>query len=234
MKRTPELNYFLLFGFPVFYGSLGLIGGFIFPHWLNPSSNIAPVVGLFVTGPIGFVYGTLLFVLSVKILRIRENIFGIGVVSLFIIVALTFYLSLPDKSFNKTNISGEIVECIQIDKLVDNQIEWWKQQETKRNEKWNLSVWEPQIREMVSNDRGSILKLKITKKIDEYILERPWKTDTIQFVIDSTSSMTLYSKCGNCIELTKAKLINREIEHSSFSGNPPVSISSFYKVNTLK
>ncbi|OYZ01371.1 MAG: hypothetical protein B7Y37_06785 [Sphingobacteriia bacterium 28-36-52] len=40
-------------------GSLGLLGGFFGPMIFMPDSNLGPLLGIFFTGPIGFVVGFL-------------------------------------------------------------------------------------------------------------------------------------------------------------------------------
>jgi hypothetical protein len=45
----------LMGGFIV--GSIGLVGGFIGPIIFTPESNLGPLLGLFVTGPLGFIIG---------------------------------------------------------------------------------------------------------------------------------------------------------------------------------
>lgn len=38
-------------------GSIGLVGGFIGPIIFTPESNLGPLLGLFITGPLGFIIG---------------------------------------------------------------------------------------------------------------------------------------------------------------------------------
>lgn len=38
-------------------GSIGFIGGFIWPLIFRPDSNLGPLLGIFITGPLGFALG---------------------------------------------------------------------------------------------------------------------------------------------------------------------------------
>src|SRR5438128_1489882 len=54
-RRTAELPrlFGLSFGFGAVFGFVGLICGLVGPTILNPSSNLAPIIGILVTGPGG-------------------------------------------------------------------------------------------------------------------------------------------------------------------------------------
>jgi len=61
-NKTDQLHdtfatYCLIGGFSV--GGIGLLGGFFGPMIFMPDSNLGPLLGIFFTGPIGFVIGFL-------------------------------------------------------------------------------------------------------------------------------------------------------------------------------
>lgn len=74
-RPQPEPPLLALLGTLTSIWAAGIIGGgfsffagFYGPIWLIPSSNIAPVIGIFITGPLGLVIGGLLGI-GVAILR---------------------------------------------------------------------------------------------------------------------------------------------------------------------
>jgi zinc transporter ZupT len=52
------LRYALIFGLIV--GGIGFVGGFVGPIIFTPESNQGPLLGIFITGPLGFVAGALI------------------------------------------------------------------------------------------------------------------------------------------------------------------------------
>jgi hypothetical protein len=48
-------KYILLGG--ILFGAIGFISGFIGPILLDPSANLGPLLGIFITGPLGFLVG---------------------------------------------------------------------------------------------------------------------------------------------------------------------------------
>ncbi len=57
LHKDTFLTYTLTGGLSV--GGIGLIGGFIGPMIFMPESNLGPLLGIFFTGPIGFLVGFL-------------------------------------------------------------------------------------------------------------------------------------------------------------------------------
>ena len=39
------------------FGAVGFLAGFLGPIVLNPEANQGPLLGIFITGPLGFVFG---------------------------------------------------------------------------------------------------------------------------------------------------------------------------------
>ncbi|MDP3392654.1 hypothetical protein [Sediminibacterium sp.] len=55
--RDSFATYCLMGGLSV--GGVGLLGGFLGPMIFMPESNLGPLLGIFITGPIGFLIGFL-------------------------------------------------------------------------------------------------------------------------------------------------------------------------------
>jgi hypothetical protein len=56
------LKYALVGG--IILGGLGFVGGFFGPIIFTPESNQGPLLGIFITGPLGFVLGAVLGALA--------------------------------------------------------------------------------------------------------------------------------------------------------------------------
>jgi hypothetical protein len=59
-RRTGAVQAGLLsaiFNGAVILGSIGFVGGFFGPMLIEPGANQGPLLGLFITGPLGFLFG---------------------------------------------------------------------------------------------------------------------------------------------------------------------------------
>jgi hypothetical protein len=96
-RRTGELPRLvgLSFGFGAVFGFVGLICGFVGPTILNPSSNLAPIIGILVTGPGGFFVGVVVGLwVAYHRLSFEASFGALAVGSLFVALA-SLALSLP-------------------------------------------------------------------------------------------------------------------------------------------
>ncbi|WP_457155650.1 hypothetical protein [Mesorhizobium sp. P5_C1] len=56
-----------MFRWGVILGIIGFVGGFVGPVIFTPEANQGPLLGIFITGPLGFVVGLVVgFVLSLR------------------------------------------------------------------------------------------------------------------------------------------------------------------------
>lgn len=58
VKISPGLMQYVIVG-GILIGSIGFTSGFFGPMIFSPSSNQGPLLGIFITGPIGFLIGLL-------------------------------------------------------------------------------------------------------------------------------------------------------------------------------
>ena len=59
MKTFPQLALHALMG-GVILGGIGFVGGFFGPIVFAPQSNQGPLLGIFITGPLGFLLGAII------------------------------------------------------------------------------------------------------------------------------------------------------------------------------
>jgi hypothetical protein len=56
LRISQGLIHYIIMG-GIIIGSIGFISGFLGPMIFSPSSNLGPLLGIFITGPIGFLIG---------------------------------------------------------------------------------------------------------------------------------------------------------------------------------
>jgi hypothetical protein len=95
VTQQPE-NYLLLTAAAVLViGGAGFLCGFIGPIVLNPEANQGPLLGIFVTGPLGALLGAA-FGIVATIRRMSRHAFNSTLVVLAIVTAVsTLYFCLP-------------------------------------------------------------------------------------------------------------------------------------------
>jgi hypothetical protein len=70
IKKVSFFSSALIGGFVL--GSIGFLGGFIGPIIFMPSSNQGPLLGIFITGPLGFIIGLIIGAVYYKV-KIRKH-----------------------------------------------------------------------------------------------------------------------------------------------------------------
>src|SRR5438874_11910129 len=94
-RRARGMQAFVLCG-ALLLGAVGFLAGFIGPLRLSPEANQGPLVGIFITGPMGLLLGGGLGTLAAS----RQWHLALFVATLFIgsavVCSAALYLSLPD------------------------------------------------------------------------------------------------------------------------------------------
>ena len=167
--RTNRIPRFL--ALPLLYGiSLGGIGfvcGFFGPVLLNPSANQGPLLGIFISGPIGCLIGAVigLFAAALHFQRgaIIVTLFG----SAIALAAYTLYASLPEDRWQGFIIDAEVHSCRHPEGDVDKRVAaapWY----SPRN------GWKSDIPRMLKTDHGVVLTLVVHRRRDIYEQRKPW------------------------------------------------------------
>jgi hypothetical protein len=59
MKRSKKIALCTLMG-GIILGGIGFVGGFFGPIIFTPQANQGPLLGIFITGPLGFILGAII------------------------------------------------------------------------------------------------------------------------------------------------------------------------------
>ena len=54
-------------------GAIALYGGTVWAHWRYPDSNLAPILGVIATGPVGYAVGAILGILLSTLIQHRKS-----------------------------------------------------------------------------------------------------------------------------------------------------------------
>ena len=149
-------------------GGIGWAAGYYGPAAVNPDASLAPLTGLFVTGPLwaaaGFFWGIIAAVRRVGARRI-----GIELVFLALLAAgSTFLLLLPEDRFEAEFVEGEIVRCQTPAVLAPAAVARWQGLSDLR------SGWRDDVPRMLRSSRGAVVTLHIDRSKKLYRSAKPW------------------------------------------------------------
>jgi len=172
-------------------GFVGLIFGYYGQDLLLAEpGNLGPLLGILVTGPMGFVLGALLGGLSTFFrLSARRNLILL-VITVFAVSIVSLYWSLPVYRPTVRLVDAEIVNCEHVDQLLASQTKKWSEwvvrvkKEGLRDPRPN---WEQEIPDMLRTQPGAVLTIRIYQ--EAWVRELKWSWDSISQRVDDWKSV---------------------------------------------
>jgi hypothetical protein len=154
-------------------------------------SNTAPLLGIFLTGPLGLFLGLLLGTLSTRLqLNAKQNLISLAIAVVLGSVG-TLYLAVGE--FNETVrlVDAEILGCKKIDNLLESQTKMWSEapaviramKERRPDARLN---WEQEIPNMVRDQPGVILTIYIYH--EAWVREQKWRWGGVSKKVDNWKS----------------------------------------------
>jgi hypothetical protein len=160
-------------------GTTGFVAGFYGPIALNPSANQGPLVGLFITGPGGFVLG-LLFGLVVKLLPLSaattwKALFG----TCAVLASATLYFCLPKPEIVGDVIEARVQSCRTAANAMPDAIADWDKQIAHVTWAPPRAGWRASTASMLEDDPGVVLELRLDRTNTIYRQRKPWNRGRI-------------------------------------------------------
>jgi hypothetical protein len=153
-------------------GAIGFACGFYGPLAFNPEANQGPLLGIFISGPLGLGVGVFLGSVA-AILRLRPVAFVLVLAAAGIVVGTsTLYYSLPKSRWQGFVIDAEVHGCTSADPFVAAAVARWD----TSNPAWRTSRlgWKEDVPRMLQADRGVVLTLLVHRRDDVYAEQKPW------------------------------------------------------------
>lgn len=227
----------------VVLGSVGLLCGYFGPlQLLAEPGSAAPLLGIFVTGPLGFVLGGLLGWLSVALhWNTKQNVllFAFAVIAG---ASSSLFLAVSDYKASGRLADGEIVGCEKVDQLLAAKTKEWSEIVAKAKYANVRRNWKEEIPSMVSAQPGAVLSLRIyretsareqrwrwgetSRKVDD------WKsTDKVVQVFGPVSGTTSLSPCEQFV-VGERRFFRLVWEKSN--DTPPSRVTAFLGLYVLQ
>jgi hypothetical protein len=178
---TRPLSWAIVLGF------VGLFCGVMAqPLLLADPSNVAPVIGIVVTGPIGLVLGALLGGLSDLLhLNTKKNLSLLAIAVIAGSVG-TLYLMVSEYSPTVRLIDAEIIGCEQVDQLLASQTKKWSEwvvREVRAGNRDFRPNWQQEIPDMLRAQPGVVLSVRIYQ--EAWAREQKWRWGGISKRVDN-------------------------------------------------
>jgi hypothetical protein len=161
-------------------GFAGFVCGYFGPLVLSPDASAGPLVGIFITGPLGAFVGAVVGAAG-ALARLKGATFTILIaVATAIVAGASLYEVLPEDQWDGVIIDASIRGCSLPDTLVDGAIARWD----KLNEdtKWRVPRpgWKEDVPRMLQRDRGVVLTMYVYRRRDVFKQRTPWNRGTLR------------------------------------------------------
>lgn len=152
-------------------GLTGFLCGFGGPMILAPESNQGPLVGLFLTGPVGAVLGVVLGTVM-RLLRVRQEVSILWLAGTCIAVGgATLYLVTPQPRLDATIVEVEVRGCVPALEWRDRAVADWERRLARPG--WRET--EPRWREHFERTAiGSVVSATTNRHRQVWMGQAPW------------------------------------------------------------
>jgi hypothetical protein len=157
------------------FGAVGFLAGFLGPIVLNPEANQGPLLGIFITGPLGLLFGAcacllqrLVPGLSRTALRGAAAAFG----------AVILYYCLPGPALVGRVIEAQIEDCVPPEQLAAAALTRWEQALARTPWAHPAPDWKQAALRNVEHFEAAVLSVRITRSSAVYVRRRPWDHGT--------------------------------------------------------
>jgi hypothetical protein len=154
-------------------GVTGFASGFLGPIALNPSANQGPLLGLFITGPIGALIGLAVGAAARHLpLTGRQRRRALATLCAATAVGILFFC-LPAPEIRARILDAEVRGCALPGPLADAATKQWETRIASTSTPPRPS-WKRDVARMLGADRGVVLDLTIVRERAIYEKRRPW------------------------------------------------------------
>jgi hypothetical protein len=241
MAKNKIVRYFSspLLG-AIALGVMGFLSGFLGPMILNPGANQGPMLGIFMTGPGGFVLGLVIgYVCAEKDMGWRTQVKIFCVVGIVGSGLILFFCLIAASDINRGVIlDGEIQSCQSSEKLAAAKVAYWRDYFQRVDYLDPREGWEKDLDRMVAADQGVVIELLIHRQWALYENTKPWNRGDIRSRSsnrDTKKTLTYYSRINgsSCSDYPVGK---RQLFHPRWEPaktNPPDTLPAFLKLPVL-
>jgi len=196
-------NKNLGFKFCLVLGVVGFLAGYIGPLILRPDANQGPLLGIFITGPLGFFAGFCLWFLSRVFswsLVTQRKWLGVGCGVLVMTVVAVALAPKPD--WVGWIYEVEVMHCRAVHTETENVLVDWRRRIADADGLPARPGWPEEVKRVLKEDTGSLVDVKIlgeksVKKERSFFNKESWVAYAIMDKVVRTKTFYIAQPCAS-------------------------------------
>ena len=166
----------MILKFAVALGVTGFVAGFFGPIALNPEANQGPLLGIFITGPLGALAGVVLGAIF-RFLRVTDALRHRVLASLCAALGTgTLFFCLPEPAVRGYVIEANLEACTSPSHAFAAALEEWEDAVARVTWATPPADWKETARRNVDRDPGAVLTMRVARRTTVYEHRKPWNS----------------------------------------------------------
>lgn len=172
-SKTVEVRLGVLL-WVIVLGSVGFMAGFLGPIALNPEANQGPLVGIFISGPLGALAGLVLGTIF-RFLPVTDRLRLYALISISSVLAVgTLFYCLPEPKVRGYVIEAEVEDCDAPTRAFAAALAEWEKAVEYATWVTPPTDWRDTARRNVDRDPGRVLTMRIVRRATIHEHRKPW------------------------------------------------------------
>lgn len=206
-------------------GGCGLVAGIVGPIRLNPQFQLGPLIGVFITGPLGALLGVAGYFFSRWLqLPMAAQWRYIAALAL-VLVAGTILASFPASEFKFYIVNSVVTRCRPTSDLHDELLVNWQDRVDNIKSTEPRTGWHQQMSDTLRAAAGVIVDARVVHRTEVRELRKPWNRGTLISVdrtkADETTSYFDDAAGVSCAKYSAGMPLESYVNYGTTSYSPP-------------
>jgi hypothetical protein len=228
-SKSPKFLWVLILG------AVGFCVGFFGTMILVPEANQGPLLGIFVTGPLGVAVGFVFFGLCTLFSVSAETQWrGLKVCAVLFVVVTVFFI-FPEPLLRGEVIQVRIEKCRTPADALNETIEDWNKRIAGATGASPRVGWQEEMQRSLNGDQGVVLDTIVMQKNEMRENRKPWNKGQITAsgweTVNEKKSFYLPANSAHCADFKTGDqlsyFIDRNFEIKAPKEWPPLEVESF-------
>lgn len=173
IERHPKILWIVILA------GAGFCAGFFGPMLLVPEANQGPLLGIFITGPVGAVIGVVGYLLSKPLqLAARTQWIALGGLSAALVL-VTLFFCLPGPQLLGHIVDVQIEKCQPVKDVTAEILSYWQKRIDAVTWASPRGQWREQMTRALSADKGVVLTVTVLEQVGIRRNRKPWNNGTL-------------------------------------------------------
>ncbi|MEO7996660.1 MAG: hypothetical protein ABI852_04400 [Gemmatimonadaceae bacterium] len=213
------LNWILILG------GCGLVAGIAGPIKLNPQFQMGPLVGVFITGPLGLILGVAGYFISRWLHVPMATQWRVILAMSVLLVTGTILSSFPGSEFKAYIINSVVTQCRPVNALHDDLLIQWQERVDNIKSTEPRTGWKEQMSATLQSANGVVVDARILHRTEIREQRKPWNRGTLISVDrtkpDETTSYFDDSVGASCAKYASGMQLEAYVNYGTSSYSPP-------------